>query len=59
MPTTNNTVSSTLQLLGKIMPNRVSAMTPIAICGLPLEPLEEWSPITWVTNCFLKSNWDL
>ena len=36
-----------------------SVIRCLAIGGLPLEPLEEWSPISWVTSCFLKSYWDL
>ena len=39
-------------------PSWVSTMTPSYRWPTP-EALEEWSPISSVTSCFLKSNWDL
>ena len=44
-PTTNNTASSALQLLGKMWPSRVSTMMPSYIGGILLEALEEWSEL--------------
>ena len=50
--TANNIVSSTSEKCGLIE----SVLRCLAIGDLPLEALEEWSPTSWVTSCFLRSN---